>query len=98
MNFDVCQKFALKTYKNTIIIITYKTLIFTGEFWIDPNGGHTEDKVKVECNFVSDRVETCIQAITEFDIMKMEEFKQDFTQHKWMSTLTETTKVRRTGV
>lgn len=49
--------------------------------------------MKVECNFVSDRVETCIQAMTEFDIMKMEEFKQDFTQHKWMSTLTETTKI-----
>jgi len=65
----------------------------TGEFWIDPNGGQIDDKVKVHCNFTADRVETCIQAVTEFDIMNMNDFKNDLTQHKWVSESTETGKI-----
>jgi len=62
----------------------------TGEYWIDPNGGQIDDKVKVLCNFTADRVETCVQPTAEFDIVKMEDFKSnDFTQHKWVAKQTD---------
>jgi hypothetical protein len=63
----------------------------TGEFWLDPNGGQTDDKVKVHCNFNGDTIETCIQPMTTFEIIEMEEFKKtDLTQHKWVAQHVET--------
>jgi len=62
----------------------------TGEYWIDPNGGQIDDKVKVLCNFTTDRVETCVQPTSEFDIARMQQFKRnEFTQHKWLAKETE---------
>jgi len=58
----------------------------SGEYWLDPNGGQSDDKVKVVCNFTADRVETCVQPAAQFDIVTMAEFKSnDFTQHKWVA-------------
>ena len=68
--------------------------IITGEYWLDPNGGNTNDKIKVICNFNADTVETCVKPIAQFDIVKMEEFKSnEFTQHKWLARETENAKV-----
>lgn len=56
----------------------------TGDYWLDPNGGSTDDKVKVHCNFtVKGRVETCVEPLSEFEFITMKDFKDnDFTQHK----------------
>jgi len=66
----------------------------TGEYWIDPNGGQIDDKVKVFCNFTADRVETCVTPTAQFDIVKMSDFKNnDFSQHKWLARDSETEKI-----
>jgi len=56
----------------------------TGEYWLDPNGGKTDDAIKVHCNFTG-TVETCVEPTTEFDIFNMNEWKQDTPGHKWIA-------------
>jgi len=66
----------------------------SGEYWLDPNGGQIDDKIKVFCNLTADRVETCVSPIAQFDIVTMSEFKSnDFTQHKWVAKETESAKI-----
>jgi collagen type I/II/III/V/XI/XXIV/XXVII alpha len=63
----------------------------SGEYWLDPNGGQIDDKVKVTCDFKGDVVETCVQPTSVFDVITMNTFKQnDLTNHKWVAKSLET--------
>jgi len=87
---DGSPEFPAKTCKDIQMCFPEAT---TGEYWLDPNGGNTNDKIKVICNFNADTVETCVKPIAQFDIVKMEEFKSnEFTQHKWLARETENAK------
>lgn len=44
----------------TIMLIPFSLCVFTGEYWIDPNQGCSEDAIKVYCNMETG--ETCMSA------------------------------------
>merc|ERR1719312_32006 len=60
----------------------------SGDYWLDPNGGSTDDAVAVHCNFdkVNGVVETCVDPTTTFDIKTMKQIKPvQNNQHEWMA-------------
>jgi len=57
----------------------------SGEYWLDPNGGLTDDAIKVHCNFTGKDVETCVEASTVFESYNMDEFKKEDMDHKWVA-------------
>jgi len=88
---DGSPEFPAKTCKDIQMCFPEAT---SGEYWLDPNGGQIDDKIKVVCNFTGDRVETCVEPIAQFDIVTMEEFKtNEFTQHKWVAKESENAKI-----
>ena len=52
---------------------------------MDPNGGLTDDAIKVHCNFTAKDVETCVEASTMFESYNMDEFKKQDMDHKWVA-------------
>ena len=39
--------------------------LFTGMYWLDPNGGSKEDAIFVQCNYRVSEIETCLFPLEE---------------------------------
>lgn len=70
---------------NNAYIFTLNEIIrlitFTGEYWLDPNGGTNEDAFQVHCNFAG-YAETCIEPTTVFEMKKWSTAKNN--KYNWI--------------